>query len=136
MRTEYGGNSIATEDANEDERRAQAALYFLDLMRERGVDVLADVRAAAQVYREQHKLSEAEFIQWLRGHNEWVYWVYTCESVIIRPEAKGGFSEVQYSGEHRTKFRSEIRVAAERRRQNWNAPHSSGCLQRDKSVSI
>lgn len=134
MRTPYGGNSDATEDANEDERRAQAAIYFLELMRERGVDVLADVRASAQAYKEKNNLSEEEFTKWLRGHNDWVYFVYTCESVIIRPEAKGKVSRVQYSGDHRTEFRSEIWDAAKRRRQNWNATHPSDCLQRQKEL--
>ncbi len=98
-------------------------------MRERGVDVMADVRAFAQAYKEKNNLSEEEFIKCLRGHNDCVYIVYTCESVIIRPEAKGGFIKVQYSGDHRSKFRSVIRDAAERRRQNWNAPHPADCLQ-------
>ncbi len=133
MRTSYGGNSAATEDANEDERRAQAAFYFLELMRERGVDVMTDVRASAEAYKGKNNLSEEEFIMWLRGQNEWVYFVYTSESVIIRPEARGGFSRVQYSGGHRAEFRSVIRDAAERRWQNWNAPHPGDCRQRDAS---
>lgn len=131
MRTSYGGNSDATEDAYEDERRAQATFYFLELMRERGFDAMTDVRASAQAYKEKNNLSEEEFIKWMRGHNEWVYFVYTCQSVIIRPEARGGFSKVQYSGDHRAKFRSEIRDAAERRRKNLKAPHPRDCLQRD-----
>ncbi len=136
MRTSYGGNSTVTVDANEDDRGAQAAFYFLELMRERGVDVMADVRTSAQAYKEQNNLSEVEFVTWLRGHNELFYFVYTCESVNIRPEAKGGLSEVEYSADQRTRFRPVIRDAAERRRRNRNAPHTCDCLQRDQSISI
>ncbi len=127
MCTDYSGTTKATESANEDERRAQAAFYFVDLMRERGIDVLANVSAAGQAHKEKNNLSEEEFIERLRGHDEWIYFVYTCESVIVRPEAKGAYGEVGYTGEHRQRFRSEIRAAAESRRQNWNAPRSCDC---------
>jgi hypothetical protein len=127
MRTDYGGHAGATEAANEGERRAEVSLHFIDLMRERGFDVLGEVRAPVEAYKQAHKLSEEDFIKWLRGHNQWVYFVYTCQSVAIRPEAKGGFGEVGYSGEHRIQYRSEIRAAAERRRRNWDRPRTCGC---------
>jgi hypothetical protein len=133
MRTDYGGHSGATENANEGERRAEVGLHFIDLMRERGIDALAQAKQWASVFKEKYKqeinkeISEEDFIKWLRVHNEWIYFVYTSQSVDIRPEAKGGCSEVAYTGNHRDEFRSRIRAAAERRRQNWDAPVTCGC---------
>jgi hypothetical protein len=133
MRTDYGGHSDATEQADEDERRAEVCFHFIDLMRERGVDALAQAKRFASAFKEQYQqklnkeISEEDFIKWLRAHNEWIYFVYTCRSVAIRPEAKGGFGKVAYSGDHRAQFRSQIRAAAERRRRNWNAEWSCEC---------
>lgn len=133
MRTDYGGHLDATENANEDERRAQVAMYFIDLMGERGIKPLTEVRQLADTVKSKVKKgsniewSEEEFIKWLRGYNEWAYFVYTCGSVVVRPEVKGGFGEVAYSGQHRTQFSSQIREAANHRRDNWNAPRSCDC---------
>jgi hypothetical protein len=110
MSGEYGGNSGAKVIANVDERRAQAALYFLEVMRERGLDPMAKLRSLAD------KIGEEYFKTILRERNEWAYYIYTCESNMIRPEALGAAGEVKYSGDYRAQFLTKIREAAARRR--------------------
>ncbi len=97
IRGEYGGPRDV-KLANEEERRAQAALYFVDLMRERGWDPLAELREMAQAFKEKAGISEEVFLEILRKKNEWSYFVYTCESVTIRPEARWLGGPVLYDG--------------------------------------
>ena len=116
MKGEYGGNRGARVFAEEAERRAQAGRYFLDLMRERGVDPLQEVRSYAATVKEEQKIGEEEFVRQLHALSEWAYFIYTCESVIIRPEAVGAAGEVQYCGSERAEYLAKIRRAAARRR--------------------
>lgn len=81
----------------DEERIAQAALYFLGMMRERGRergrDPVAEVRKLGESvkadYKETHGsvMSEEQFVERLRVHDEFAYYVYTCESGLIRLEA-------------------------------------------------
>jgi hypothetical protein len=109
--------------ASKEEKRAQAALYFLDLMRERGIDPLAQLRAMAASAKEKYQartgeeIADESFIAALCKKSEWVNSVYTCESVTLHL-SKGG--EVKYSGDHRERFFAEIREAVARRRRHFS----------------
>jgi hypothetical protein len=111
----FGGRNESL-SPTEDERRARAAFYCIDLMRERGVDVLALLRAQAQAYKEKHSIDEEVFLRVLCEHDEWSYFVYTCESIIFRPEALGEAGKCLYTGDSRGQFLNNIRRAATRRR--------------------
>lgn len=113
-------------------RRAQAGLYFLDIMRERGFYPLTELANWVGILKEKYKgiqhkeLSDAELVEWLRGRNEYAWMVYICNTVEIGAHERGGMT-VQYSGTHRVQFAREIHEAAERRRQVWNTDYSCDC---------
>lgn len=127
-----GSEALFGDDDTEEERRAQAVRYFLDLMSERGLDPLGDVRKLAQTIKDQIKeksgkeWSESEFVAWLKGYDEWLYFVYALNSTVIRPEALSK-DKVLYTDPQRTQLYSKIKTAAERRRRNWNAEWSCDC---------
>lgn len=106
------------------QRWAQAAVYFCELMRERGRDVLAEVQASARTRMDERGMSEAEFADYLRGHNEWAYILYTCADVL-KPELVSGYTEIRYAGDSGASFLAGIREAAARRREAWDTPHPS-----------
>lgn len=115
---EFGGSAaLGLLSAEEGERRARAAFYFLDLMRERGVDPLADLRERAQAFMEENGMSEEEFVEHLREQSEWDYFVYTCESVVFRPGTVGEGNKCLYRGDAQIEYLGKIRRAARRRRQ-------------------
>jgi hypothetical protein len=118
LATEYSG--AATQNilaAEESERRAQAAIYFLDLMRERGVDPLVELRQRVADYKQEKGLDEAAVIEEMREKDEWAFYVYTCESVVVRPDAKSKGGRIRYDAEQQAQFLGKIRAAARRRRQ-------------------
>jgi len=130
MLTSWGGTSDAAVEATGAERAMQVALYFRELMRERGCDVLAELRQMVAEHREKHSLSDEDLLKELQARSAIAYYVYTSDPAGIRPEAVGRPGKVSYMDEQDTKLRSEIREAAERRRANWDAPHSRDCQQR------
>jgi hypothetical protein len=119
---------------SEEQRRAQAGLYFLDVMRERGFDPLGGLTNWTEKLksrfraRQQKELDEQGLSKWLRQRNEWAWMVYICRSVKIGSDNRGG-EKVLYSGDHRVTFAREIREAAERRRRVWNADYSCHCRE-------
>jgi hypothetical protein len=118
LATEFGGAAAQNIFPSEEgERRAQAAIYFLDLMRERGVDPLVELRQRVADYKQEKGLDEAEVIEELREIDEWAFYVYTCESVVIRPDAKSKGGRIRYDDEQQAEFLGKIRAAARRRRQ-------------------
>jgi hypothetical protein len=118
LATEYSGAAARNLfRAEESERRAQAAIYFLDLMRERGVDPLVELRQVVAAYKQEKGIDEAAVIEELREKDEWAFFVYTCESVIVRPGAKSKGGRILYDAEQQARFLGEIRAAARRRRQ-------------------
>jgi hypothetical protein len=118
LRGEYGGNNSVRVDAAEGQRRALAALYFLDLMKERGMNPLAELREKAIRLHEESNIpfDEAKFIEVLRKRDEWSCYVWTCRSVPLGPDVWGDAGPVQYDGEHGQQFLADIRDAALRRR--------------------
>lgn len=96
----------------EAERRAYAARHFCELMKLRGYDPLKAVREEVQRNIEKAQCSEDEYIEVLHKKNEWSYFVYTCEAVVIRPEvmSEGNVKgQVLYGPEQRAKYMAEMR---------------------------
>src|SRR4051794_35478559 len=84
---------------NEDERRAQAVYYFLDLLKDRGLDPLAQACGVVEVVKtrckEQGKeLSEAEILKFLRAECELVYFVYALGRQEIPAESLSGDEDI------------------------------------------
>jgi len=107
-------------NTTEAERRAFAARQFCELMKLRGHDPRNDALVVVRKLMEQAdkmeqaNTTEAELIECLCERNEWFRFVFTCESVVIRPEvlrqgnARG---RVLYSPEARSGYLAEMRRA-------------------------
>lgn len=107
-----GYSGTAMQYAETTDRRLQAALHFVDLMRERGVDPVAQVRDLLA----RRGIEESNAVEYLQELNGLAYFVYTCESFAVRPEVRADNGEVVYKGESRPRFLNEILAAASRRR--------------------
>ena len=114
-------------DANLDERRAQAALHFIDLMRERGYDaeermidcyatLVADV--SVRLGCEADEVADA-CLEQIRKADDFAYHVLVCGVFTFRPEALRPPGPVLYDGEYRARYLSRIRAAAANRRRLW-----------------
>ena len=138
--TEYGGGGDVF--AAEDERRAEAALHFLNLMREFGIDPVAQLDKGLDSVRSRYArmfkrpLEEEELRPWLRRRNEFCYFVHACRDFKFRPGVRSEYSEVKYTGAHRVEFLAQVRAAAANRRRSRNAPHPTDCAERQKVVEL
>jgi hypothetical protein len=120
-----------------EQRLAQAVLYFLDIMREKGFDPLAQVRELAKGFTHEGKTyTEEEYFNCLRGDArfEWICYVYDYHSAEIAPDERGS-AKVLYSGDHRVKFATEVRAAAARRRAVWNIEYSCNCEEQARAAA-
>lgn len=136
------GEDVQMGPTTEEQRRAQAVAYFLELMHARGFKPLTQIQDfAAQAkagYRERvgKDIDEPTFIKWLRRHHEWLYFVYVFGAQPNLPAVLSAPKEPAYRAEHRAQFGAEIRAAAERRRRNWNASHADDCRAREIAAGL
>lgn len=82
-------HSVFADDGVPDvsERRAVAARYFCELMRARGVEPMERLRAIAAGFEKAAGTTDEQFMEILRQRYGWGYFVYTCETATVRPEA-------------------------------------------------
>lgn len=122
-----GPYDVSVEEANLDERRAQVALHFIDLMRERGHDAksfaanyFADIVAEASVItgREPDEVADV-CLEAVKKADEFAYYVLVCDQIAVRPRARYPPGPVLYSGDHRAQVFSEVKRAADNRRRLW-----------------
>jgi hypothetical protein len=138
--TEYGGGGDVF--AAEDERRAEAALHFLSLMREFGIDPVGQLDQILNSVRSRYAgmfkrpLEEEQLRPWLRRRNEFCYFVHACHDFKFRPGVRSEYSEVKYTGPQRAEFLAQVRAAAANRRLSRNAPHPKDCTERQKVVEL
>lgn len=117
-----------------------AVHYFLELMRERGVDSMAELGEAEVVIRAKlgeeagREVSDSEFIEWLRERDPWALYLYLYGREPNPPGVLSPLKEPAYTGEQRGEFANKIRAAAARRRRHADAPWSCDCarLQAEK----
>jgi hypothetical protein len=103
-----------TELTPQAQRWAYVGQQFCELMRARGYDPLTELRAAAQAYMGEQRMSEVDFIEHLRVHHDWYYIVYTCESVEIPAtmmRAGNDRGMIDYDPTARAQYLAEMRGA-------------------------
>ena len=128
-------DGVTYSTTTEAQRRRQSVHYFLELMRERGADTLAEVRGemarrlAEYKERESEELGQREVLRQLAGRDPWTFFVYAYGGKPNPPELLTPLKEPAYTGEQRVNFAAEIRATAARRRRNINAPHSCDCVR-------
>lgn len=117
-----------------DERMAQAALYFTDLMCERGYDArermldyfTRDVAEASVLSgRSADDVCEA-CLEAIRRADEFAYYVLICDLITFGPRALRPPGPVLYDRDLRSRFLSEIRAAAANRRRLWRESREAG----------
>ncbi len=101
-------------DTSEDERRWYAARQFVAVMRTRGRDPLERLHALGRRVVKQANCAEDDFIEALRQKRKGAYYLYTCETAVIRPEVLREHNDqnrVMYEGDNRADFLARIRAA-------------------------
>lgn len=132
------GEDIKYSNTSEEQRRRQAVFYFLELMRSRGLDPLAQVRRWVEIVKAKFKgihkreLTEEELSTWVRKR-EWLSYIYLYGDKPNHPSALTVSSKPKYGGDTAAQLAGEIRAAAERRRAVWNAPHNCDCAEREQA---
>ncbi|HYE14314.1 MAG TPA: hypothetical protein VD968_07740 [Pyrinomonadaceae bacterium] len=130
-------DGVTYSTTTEEQRRAQSVAYYLELMRERGRDLMPQIREFAEKVkakvkeRKGRKWGEDKFTRWLRQYIHWIYCLYAFADKPNPPGLLTPPGEPKYVGDHRAEFAAEIFAAAERRRRNWDAPHPADCLERE-----
>lgn len=123
-------DGVEYEAVSEAARRAQAVAYFLELMRERGRDLLAETRSTVASLKAGY--GGEDFDAWLCDHHEWLSYVHLYGDSPNPAALLSKETEPRYPAGHADAFCAEIRAAAERRREVWDAEWSCDCAGRER----
>ena len=124
----------------EEQRRAQAVAFYLELMRERGRDMLADVRALFDKIRARYRgihggdADEGALLDWAQRRNWALHTIYLYGGKPNPPHVLTKPTAPAYKGAQMVEFAAEIRRVAARRRANALAAWSCDCAEREAAA--